>query len=197
MNEQGEQDQTTQPSQAADPMSDPPEAEEHTAQDEAHDVQASLDEALARVQELEDQHLRLRAEFDNYRKRTRREAEELRRHAAADLVASLLPVIDNLERATQSADQADGAAKSFIEGIALIHKQFLEQLQRVGLQAIEAVGQPFDPNLHEAVFYEESTEFPDGHVMEELQRGYLFGEKVLRHSVVKVAKGSEGGQSDE
>jgi len=156
-------------------------------------------DALAREKdELFDRWLRLQAEFDNFRKRTRREIEEIRTRAAEDLVLQLLPVLDNLERAIASAEQ--GPAGGIAEGVKMIHKQFLTVLEGVGVTPIEAVGQPFDPNFHEAVAYEESHDYPDGIVMEEMLRGYAINGKVLRASIVKVARGSgqQGGdQSDE
>lgn len=165
---------------------DQPECSEEAV----HALQAELEQMQARNKELEEQQLRLRAEFENFRRRTRREAEEQRQWAAANLVSALLPVVDNLERATQMTGEREQAPQSFVDGVDLVRKQLVGELERVGLQAIEAAGQPFDPNLHEAVLHEETDEHPDGHVIEELQRGYVLGDKVLRPSVVKVAKGT-------
>lgn len=166
-------------------------AEETSLDDDSVDtLKADLERILAEKTALEDQHLRLRAEFENFRRRTRQEADELRKRAAQDLVEALLPVIDNLERATLSTEAAEGVPESFVSGIEMIYKQFLSELEKVGLQKIEAVGTPFDPGLHEAVLHEETEEHPDGHVMEELRRGYIFADRVIRPSMVKVAKGS-------
>lgn len=162
------------------------------------EAEAAKEALLREKDELFDRWLRLQAEFDNFRKRTRREIEEIRTRAAEDLVLQLLPVIDNLERAIASAEQGPGGG--IAEGVKMIHKQFLSVLEGVGVTPIEAVGQPFDPNFHEAVAYEESHDYPDGIVMEEMLRGYAINGKVLRASMVKVARGSgqQGGdQSDE
>ncbi len=157
---------------------------------EIQQLQSELERLQAEKKSLEDQFLRLRAEFENFRRRTRQEAEERREWAAANLVSALLPVVDNLERATQVTKDGERAPQSFVEGVELVRKQLLGELERAGLKAIEAVGSPFDPNLHEAVLHEESDEYPDGHVIEEFQRGYTLGDKVLRASMVKVAKGT-------
>lgn len=161
-------------------------------------LEAAQEATVKEKDELYDRWLRLQAEFDNFRKRTRREMEEIRSRAAEDLVLKLLPVIDNLERAIASAEQ--GPAGGIAEGVKMIHKQFLSVLEGVGVSPIQALGQPFDPNFNEAVAYEESDEHSEGIVMEEMLRGYAFNGKVLRASMVKVARasGQQGGdQSDE
>ena len=152
--------------------------------------QAAREAAQREREELYDRLLRLQAEFDNYRKRTRRELEESKAKGAEELVVQLLPVIDNLERAIQAAES--GAASGMVEGVKMIHKQFLSVLEGIGVVPIAAVGAPFDPALHEAVAYEESDAYPDGVVMEEIVKGYALGGRALRPSVVKVARG--GGQ---
>lgn len=151
---------------------------------------AAKEAALRERDELYDRWLRLQAEFDNFRKRTRRELEESKAKGAEELILKLLPVVDNLERALASAPGASAAAVA--EGVKMIHKQFLSVLEDVGVRPIPAVGTPFDPTLHEAVAYEESDAHPDGVVMEEVLRGYAFGGRALRPSMVKVARG--GGQ---
>lgn len=153
-------------------------------------LKADLESVQEELAKERDQHLRLRAEFDNYRRRTRREMDEIRATASEGLALELLPVLDNLERAVQAANVQDNAAKALADGVQMVLKQFLATLEKVGVVPIDAVGQPFDPTLHEAVFEEESDEFPDGHVIEEMQRGYRLNEKVIRPSMVKVAKGT-------
>jgi molecular chaperone GrpE len=132
--------------------------------------------------------VRLRADYDNLRKRIDREREEFERHANLALVSRLLPVLDNLERALAAGALAvtDGPLR---EGLALIHRQLIEQLRREGLQPIEAVGQHFDPNLHDAVATDSESAEPAHMVVEELQRGYLFHDRVLRPTLVKVSTG--------
>src|SRR5690606_34036469 len=122
----------------------------------------------------------LRAEFDNYRRRTRQEVEEIRARAAEGLVIQLLPVVDNLERAVAAGAGAEQDPKAFVEGVEMVLKQFLLELAKVGVRPVEALGNPFDPNFHEAVMYEESDEGPEGTVIEEFQKGYVLNDKVLR-----------------
>ncbi len=151
-------------------------------------LEAELEESKKQVEEADDRYLRLRAEFENFRRRTRQEAEELRARAAEGLAVQLLPVVDNLERAVAAGMGAQQDPKAFADGVEMVLKQFLQELAKVGVSPVEAVGKPFDPNLHEAVMYEESDQGPDGTVIEEFQKGYVLNDKVLRPSMVKVAK---------
>lgn len=146
------------------------------------------EDALAKLEvekkELTDRLLRLQADFDNFRRRTRAEAATLADAANAKVFVELLPVVDNLERAVA----AEGADKSFRDGVALVLRQFLSTLEKMGVVPISAVGEEFDPTRHEAVMRVEATEeFPSGTVVEVLQKGYLFKDKVLRPAMVKVA----------
>ena len=153
---------------------DPPQA----------DAQADPLEELRRERDaVQDRLLRTAAEFDNYRKRMDRERRDLADYTSADVVTELLPIIDNLERALQAPAQDDPLRK----GVELIHKQMLEILRRRGVTPIEALGADFDPNVHEAVTQEESAQHREGEVMEELQRGYKVGDRLLRPAMVKVA----------
>ena len=133
---------------------------------------------------LQDRLLRTAAEFDNYRKRMDRERRELAEYAAGEVVSELLPIIDNLERALQAASADDPLRK----GVELTHRQMLDLLRKRGVKPIEALGADFDPNFHQAVIHEESTEHREGEVMAELQRGYVVGDRLLRPAMVKVAK---------
>lgn len=126
---------------------------------------------------------RLQADFDNYRKRVKSEKQEWTEQAVYDLMRELLPVVDNLDRACQ----AGGSSETLLEGIVLVYKQLLSVLERQGLNAIEASGMEFDPNSHHAVIQVDSDE-PENTVVEELQKGYRLHERVLRPSMVKVAK---------
>lgn len=131
--------------------------------------------------------LRLHADFENFKKRVDREREDLERHAAAGLIARLLPVIDNLERALRHGGSGD--RKGLYEGVALIHGQLLDELRRCGLRPVEAEGVPFDPAIHDAVATSEATERPPGIVLEELQRGYRLHDRLLRPALVRVSSG--------
>jgi len=159
---------------------DPQQAE--SAQGES---QPDPQEELRREKDaLQDRLLRTAAEFDNYRKRVDRERRDLAEYTAADIVSEMLPIVDNLERALAAASESDPLRK----GVELILKQMLDMLRKRGVKPIEALGTDFDPNFHQAVIHEVSAEHREGEIMEELQRGYLLGDRLLRASMVKVAK---------
>ena len=168
------------------------EAQETTApaEDGAVDAaEASEVESLRREKDaLQERLLRTAAEFDNYRKRVDRERRELAGYASADVLSELLPIIDNLERALQAP--ATGNDEAFRKGVELIHKQMLDLLRKRGVRPIEAQGADFDPNFHQAVIHEASDAHREGEVMQELQRGYMLGDRLLRPAMVKVAKSS-------
>src|SRR5215207_2536680 len=139
-----------------------------------------LEELRRERDALQDRLLRTAAEFDNYRKRMDRERRDLAEYTAGEAIKDLFPIIDNLERALQAAAQDEPLRK----GVELIHKQMLEILRKRGVTPIEALGADFDPNVHEAVSHEESAEHREGEVMEELQRGYKVGDRLLRPAMV-------------
>ena len=149
------------------------------------DVAAELEEAVRQRDAHYERLLRVTAEFDNYRKRTERERRELIEQAAGDLLGDLLPVVDDLERAL-AAETQDGDA--YRRGVEIIHKQLLDVMARRGVAPIEAVGADFDPALHQAVVHEPGDGHRDGEVVEELRRGYTLRGRLLRPSMVKVAK---------
>jgi molecular chaperone GrpE len=134
---------------------------------------------------LIDRLARLQAEFENARKRSAREQQDFREYAVADAVKALLPTLDSFERALQT-----GAAEKseFRSGIELIYKQLQDALQKLGVRAIPAKGEPFDPHLHEAIEMVDSTDAPDHQILEELQRGYKLKDRLLRPSMVKVGR---------
>lgn len=134
--------------------------------------------------------LRKTAEFDNYRKRIERDRQSMADAAEAEVMADLLPLVDNLERAL-AADADAAATGSFRQGVELIYRQLLDILKKRGVQPIDAVGSPFDPHYHEAVVHEPVPGARDGQVVEEFRRGYLLRDRLLRPAVVKVAKGEE------
>ncbi len=146
---------------------------------------AELEEAVRQRDAHHERLLRVTAEFDNYRKRTERERRELIEQAAGDLLGDLLPVVDDLERAL-AAETRDGDA--YRRGVEIIHKQLLDVMAKRGVAPIEAVGADFDPALHQAVVHEPGDGHRDGEVVEELRRGYTLRRRLLRPSMVKVAK---------
>ncbi len=133
---------------------------------------------------LLDRLARLQAEFDNARKRAVRDQQEFREFAAADVIKNILPILDSFERALK----AGGHSSDFRNGIELIYRQFQDALQKIGVQPILSTGQPFDPRIHEAVEMVDTTEVPDHHVLDELQRGYKYKDRLLRPAMVRVAR---------
>ena len=132
--------------------------------------------------------LRKTAEFDNFRKRTERERQSVSEAAAADLIAELLPVVDDFERAL-AAPAGDDEANAYRRGIELIYRRLLDVLQKRGVRPIEALGADFDPYYHQAVSYEPAEGRREGEVIEEFTKGYMLGDRLLRPTMVKVAKG--------
>jgi molecular chaperone GrpE len=152
-----------------------------------------FDKLRAERDEFKDLLLRKSAEFENYRRRNEKERRELAEFANADLLRDVLPLLDNLERAigsaseTQTASDPATALAGYRAGVDLIRRQFVELLRKKGVTPIEALGTDFDPHFHQAVTRETSDAHREGEVMEELQRGYKLGDRLLRPAMVKVA----------
>jgi molecular chaperone GrpE len=140
--------------------------------------------------ETYDRLLRMTAEFDNYRKRTDRERKDLSDYLTMDVVRDLLPAVDDLERAMAAPGPiaTNPELARYHEGIILIHRQLVDQLRRRNVEPLDVVGQPFDPEWHEAVADEPADGRPDGQIVAELRRGYRIGSRLLRAAMVKVAK---------
>ena len=179
---------------AGEPKASPADAaREEVAPAEGDDAR---DSSERRRRELVDQLQRLTADFSNYQKRAERRIRDEREEAVSDLVLDLLPVIDNFERAIAAAEAAPDF-EAFFEGIRLVHDQVLATLKKHGITPIEAVRQAFDPEHHDAVAHVPSEEHPSGHVMEEIQKGYRFGDRTLRASRVAVSSGEPGAEVEE
>lgn len=148
------------------------------------EVSAELEKVKSERDSLLDRLARAQAEFENARRRAAKEQQEYRDFAISDAIKSLLPVIDSFERALRVKSDS----KDFRSGIELIYKQLQDALAKLGVHAIPAQGEPFDPHQHEAIEMVESTDVPDHHVLEELQRGYKLKDRLLRPAMVKVAK---------
>jgi len=162
---------------------------DETAESQAHassPAESELQKVKAERDSLLDRLARAQAEFDNARKRASKEQQDYRDYAVSDAVKIFLPVIDSLERALQT--NSEGA--EFRNGIELIDKQLQAALARLSVQPIVAKGEPFDPRMHEAIEMVETSEAPDHQVIDELQRGYKFKDRLLRPAMVKVAKNS-------
>lgn len=138
---------------------------------------------------LLDRLARLQAEFDNARKRAVREQQEFRDFAAADVIKGLLPALDSFERALRTSS---GDKTEFRNGVELIYRQLQDALQKAGVLPIASIGQPFDPRFHEAIEMVDTTDVPDHHVIDELQRGYKFKDRLLRPAMVRVARNPNG-----
>lgn len=141
------------------------------------------------AEELRERHLRLLADFDNYKKRAERERHEHIGRASEDLVSRLLPIVDNLERALAATGSGADALRS---GLELIHRQLWDELRREGLRPVEALGHPFDPNLHDAVATVRDSGQPPDTVVAELQRGYFFRDRLVRPALVRVQTDPRG-----
>ncbi len=141
----------------------------------------------AKIAELEDRVKRQMAEFENYRKRTEKEKAAMFEMGAKSVVEKILPVVDNFERGLAAVPETDKGG-AFAEGMNMIYKQMMTELEGLGVKPIEAVGQEFDPNFHNAVMQVESDEYEEGVVAQELLKGYMYRETVVRHSMVAVTQ---------
>jgi len=163
-----------------------PEVLEETATENSEEGQAELEKLRAEAEEHKQRLLRTQADFDNFRRRTLKEKEELGKYASAKLITELLPVIDNFERAlSTTAESAD--LSSYAKGVEMIFRQLEGILKTEGLTAMEPVGTPFNPEFHQAIMQVESDEYEEGTVVEVVQKGYLLKDKVLRPAMVKVS----------
>ena len=161
------------------------EAVEEPGGDDLSILQKQLEEQKNRAEDFYNRLARLQADYENFRRRTRLEKEDLCKYASEQLVLKLLPVLDNFERALEAEGDS---LKDYKSGVEMIYRQFQDVLSLEGVEAIPAVGEPFDPVKHEAVFREESEEYPENTIIEELRRGYVLKDKVIRPSMVKVSK---------
>ena len=175
-----EQEETTEAAAEEKETSETPEAEEFFKKDKK-------DKKDAEIEELKDRLVRQMAEFDNYRKRTDKEKKQNYEIGASDFILKILPVVDNFERGLGAMTDADKES-SFAQGIEMIYKQLTKVLEDEGVTVIEAQGKEFDPMLHNAVMQQPSEEYESGIVIQELQKGYKYKDKVLRHSMVMVAE---------
>jgi molecular chaperone GrpE len=159
--------------------------------DDTAGEQAALDAIVRERDDFRDRLLRTTAEFDNYRKRTEKERREHAEYAAADLIKDVLPVLDDLERAMGAPiEPGPGAERlvSFRDGLGLIHRQLLDVLRRRGVEALEVVGQDFNPEWHEALAKDSIEGRREGEITAEIRRGYRLGQRLLRPAMVKVAQ---------
>ena len=156
------------------------------AEAELAEVKKSLEKMTAELSELNDKYMRVCAEYDNFRKRSAKERESAYADAVCETLTNILPVLDNLERAAQYNTE-DTAESQMGKGLELTLKSFGELLAKMGVSEIEAVGKPFDPNVHNAVMHVEDETVGENEVVEVFMKGYAKGDKVLRYAMVKVA----------
>lgn len=159
---------------------------EVSAPDVTTDQLRDLEVQVETLKSRNDQLMRVAADFENYKRRQEREREEMAKYAGQQVVANLLPVLDNFERALQVQNAQDPVR--FVEGIQMIQKQLNEVLTKANVEVVEAVGQPFNPEFHEAIASEVNDEVEDETVLEEFQKGYIMHGRLIRPSIVKVSK---------
>lgn len=163
------------------------EPEVVAVEDEAETLQDKLTQALDETKAHQEQYLRTLAEMENLRKRTQRDKEELAKYANESILREILPVIDNLERAVEHAEQAENDDGLF-EGVQMTLTQFGQLLSKFGVEPVDAVGQPFDPAYHQAMGQMESAEHPVNTVVQQMQKGYQLNKRLLRPAFVMLAK---------
>lgn len=154
-------------------------------QNENEEMTQLLESKEEELNKANNDFLRLQADFDNFRKRTEKEKENTMIYAIESFVSDLLPTLDNFQRAMDSEEDKDN---SLYKGIEMIYNELIKKINDNGVQEIESLGEDFDPNFHHAILMEESSEYEEGKVIEVLQKGYILKDKVIRPSMVKVAK---------
>ncbi|MDQ6421137.1 nucleotide exchange factor GrpE [Paenibacillus sp. LHD-117] len=170
--------------QAAEQATAEAEAQNADVEEQAEDTRYA--ELAKHADESQQRYLRAQADFDNFRRRTAKEKEELAQYASMKLIGQLVPIVDNFERAIAAAS-SNSDYESLAKGVDMIFRQLSQTLEAEGLKAIESVGQPFNPEFHQAIMQVESDEHEEGIVVEEVQKGYMLKEKVLRPAMVKVS----------
>ena len=187
MEELEEEAKEKEAAQTPDTQEEKDDAEEKATVEKEDNKKEKKNPLQEKIDELNDKVLRQMAEFENFRKRTDKEKSQQFELGQGNVLEKLLPVVDNFERGLAAVPEAekDGA---FADGMNKIYKQLIKQLEDLGVTPIEAVGKEFDPNLHNAVMQVESQEYESGIVAQELQKGYMFHDTVLRHSMVAVAQ---------
>ncbi|HAA29739.1 MAG TPA: nucleotide exchange factor GrpE [Cyanobacteria bacterium UBA8553] len=158
---------------------------------ENEELRTKLDEINQQCDGFKTQSIRIAADFDNFRKRTAKEKEDLEQQVKRVTISELLPVVDNFERARSQIKPQNDGEMAIHKSYQGVYKQLVDSLKRIGVSPMRPEGQEFDPNLHEAVMREPTDEYPEGTVIEQLMRGYLLNDRVLRHAMVKVAAAPE------
>jgi molecular chaperone GrpE len=185
--EQPTDDNTTDVVDVEEVVAEADEGEElEQAASEADDEQQQLENALLQVEEFKNALQRERADFINFRKRVEREKGELRGAIQGETVLKFIPIVDDLERALNALPE-DVQQNDWVEGFSLIYKKLKTLLDNMGIEPLDPLGEPFDPNFHDAIGSEDSNEYDSDHVIEVLQKGYMMDNRVLRPAIVRVA----------
>lgn len=202
-----EQAENTDTAQAAEPETEqaPEQTQEASGEEETAEAAEETEEKAEKsgffkkkddkeknvlkdkIAELEDRTKRQMAEFENFRKRSNKEKEQMFAMGERSVIEKILPVVDNFERGLSTIPEEEKGTP-FADGMEMIYRQLMTQLDAMGVKSIEAVGQDFDPNLHNAVMQVDSEEYESGKVAQELQKGYMYHDTVVRHSMVGVVK---------
>lgn len=180
-----EQPETVESAEQAEELETETAAAEELSPEEQ--LQEELDKARSETKAHQEQYLRTLADMENLRKRTQREKEELAKFANENILREILPVIDNLERAVEHAEQAE-SSDGLLEGVQMTLSQFSQVLDRFGVKPVESLGEQFDPNLHQAMGQLETDEYPANTVAQQMQKGYQLNERLLRPAMVMIAK---------
>jgi molecular chaperone GrpE len=151
------------------------------------DVTGEIEKLRLEAEEHQQRLLRVQADYDNFRRRTVKEKEELAKYASSVLITQLIPVIDNFERALTTGDESTNGS-AYAKGVEMIFRQFMDVMSAEGLTPMNSVGEAFNPEYHQAIMQVESDEYEEGIVVEEIQKGYLLKDKVLRPAMVKVSQ---------
>lgn len=176
---------------------EPPESPADKPDDSADSLQSQLEAAQREAKENYERFLRMSADFENFKKRSAREMESVKKFANEKLIIELLPIADNLERAIESSNAVEGddgeASKkengtSIVEGVNMVYKELLKVFEKFGVTAIGSMGQPFDPGVHEAVMQEPSNDVPENTVIREFHKGYMLNDRLIRPAMVVVSK---------
>ena len=189
IDEEREESAATQAQESGTPTLDVATLEALKQENEA--LKAQLEDLNQQCDGFKTQSIRIAADFDNFRKRTQKEKEDLEQQAKRITLTELLPVVDNFERARSQIKPQNDGEMAIHKSYQGVYKQLVDCLKRIGVSPMRPEGQEFDPNLHEAVMREPTAEYPEGTVIEQLMRGYMLNDRVLRHAMVKVASAPE------
>lgn len=184
-------------SSASSEGAEPSEESIRAYQEEIAALRQQLQEQSQQAEAFKAQYIRNAADFDNFRRRTVKEKETLEQQVKRNTISELLSIVDNFERARTQIKPANDGEMAIHKSYQGVYKSFVDSLKRIGVSAMRPEGQPFDPNYHEAMLREPTNEYPEGTVIEQLVRGYMIGDRVLRHAMVKVAAPAEPSVSED